>query len=125
MGHIYHILGLLKRKVNLPVDKYSIMAMDYGAFDTSLSAAAGDDAALVAELRHAFIDSAKRQIDLLGRSRCDANWQYCCFRLKGLAASFGATEMMSLADEANAGAPGDPVVVRKLVKFLSQIEQGT
>lgn len=125
MGHIYHILGLLKRKVNLPVDKYSIMAMDYGAFDTSLSAAAGDDAALVAELRHAFIDSAKRQIDLLGRSRCDANWQYCCFRLKGLAASFGATEMMSLADEANAGAPGDPVVVRKLVKFLSQIEQGS
>lgn len=124
MGHIYHILCPLKRKVNLPVDKCCIMSMDYGAFDTSLNAAAGDDALLFAELRGAFIDSAKRQIDLLGRSRCDANWQYCCLRLKGLAASFGATEMMSLADEANEGAPGDPVVVRKLVKLVSQIEHG-
>jgi HPt (histidine-containing phosphotransfer) domain-containing protein len=124
MGHIYHILERLKRKVNRPVDKCHIMSMDYGAFDTSLNAAAGDDPALVEELRQAFVDSARRQIDLLGRSRCDANWQYCCYRLKGLAASFGATEMISLADEANAGAPGDPVVVRKLTRLLGQLEQG-
>jgi HPt (histidine-containing phosphotransfer) domain-containing protein len=124
MTHIYHNSEALKRKVNLPVDKFCIMSMDYGAFDTSLNAAAGDDPALVAELRRAFLDSAKRQVDLLGRSRCDANWQYCCYRLKGLAASFGATEIISLADEANAGAPGDPVVVRKLSNYLRQLEYG-
>jgi HPt (histidine-containing phosphotransfer) domain-containing protein len=100
------------------------MSMDYGAFDTALNAAAGDDPALVAELRMAFIGSAKRQIDLLGRSRCDANWQYSCYRLKGLAASFGVTNMIALADEAGEGAPGDPVVLRKLVAALQQIEQG-
>jgi hypothetical protein len=100
------------------------MSMDYGAFDTALNAAAGDDPALVEELRMAFITSAKRQIDLLGRSRCDANWQYSCYRLKGLAASFGVGNMIALADEASTGAPGDPVVLRKLVAALGQIEQG-
>jgi hypothetical protein len=96
--------------------------MDYGAFDTALNAAAGDDPVLAAELRNAFIDSAKRQIDLLGRSRCDANWQYSCYRLKGLAASFGVNELITLADQASTGAPGDPVVLRKIDSTLKQIE---
>ncbi|MCC6479074.1 Hpt domain-containing protein [Sphingorhabdus sp.] len=98
------------------------MSMDYGAFDTALTAAAGDDAALIAELRKAFIDSAKRQLDLLGRSRCDANWQYSCYRLKGLAASFGVTELMQLAEEGAVGAPGDPVILRKIGSAIGQIE---
>ena len=54
------------------------MSMEYGAFNTALTAAAGDDPALIAELRAAFIESATRQVDLLSRSRCDANWQYSC-----------------------------------------------
>ncbi|MFC4292187.1 Hpt domain-containing protein [Sphingorhabdus arenilitoris] len=98
------------------------MSMDYGAFDTALKAAAGEDAALAAELRASFVESAKRQISLLSRSRCDANWQYSSWRLKGLAASFGATHLMELADQAGTGAPGDPVVIRELDKALSEIE---
>jgi len=96
--------------------------MDYGAFDTALNAAAGDDPALVKELRMAFLESAKRQLDLLGRARCDANWQYSCYRLKGLAASFGVSEIADLADEGAAGAPGDPVVLRKISAAISAIE---
>jgi hypothetical protein len=99
-----------------------IMSMDYGAFDTALHAAAGDDPALAAELRKAFIESAKRQLDLLGRSRCDANWQYSCYRLKGLAASFGVVEIMELAEEGAAGAPGDPVVLRQIAAAIVEIE---
>lgn len=99
------------------------MSVDYGSFDTALKAAVGDDAALMNELRLSFLDSAKRQMSLLSRSRCDANWQYSSWRLKGLAASFGATRLMALADEASFGAPGDPVVVRKLNKELSDLEQ--
>lgn len=101
------------------------MSLDYGSFDTALKAAVGDDAALMAELRLSFIDSAKRQISLLSRSRCDANWQYFSWRLRGLAASFGATQLMALADEASDGAPGDPVVVRKLNHAISAIESFT
>lgn len=98
------------------------MSVDYGSFDTALKAAAGDDAALILELRASFVESAKRQLSLLSRSRCDANWQYTSWRLKGLAASFGATRLMSLADEASDGAPGDPAVIRKLDKAIAEIE---
>lgn len=96
--------------------------MDYGSFDTALKAAAGDDSALILELRATFVESAKRQLSLLSRSRCDANWQYTSWRLKGLAASFGAARLMALADEASEGAPGDPVVIRKLGAAIAEIE---
>jgi HPt (histidine-containing phosphotransfer) domain-containing protein len=99
------------------------MSIDYGAFDTALKAAAGDDASLANELRATFVESARRQLSLLTRSRCDANWQYTSWRLKGLAASFGATLLMELADEASIGAPGDPVVIRKIESAMAEIEQ--
>ena len=90
------------------------MAYDPGALNASLAAAAGYDTDLMAELRVAFVDSATRQVDLMGRSRCDANWHLAASRLKSLAASFGAVGLMAIADEALDGAPGDPVVLRKL-----------
>ena len=90
------------------------MAYDSGALNASLAAAVGGDLDLLAELRAVFIESAARQADLMGRSRCDANWSLSASRLKSLAASFGATGLMALADEALDGAPGDPVVLRKL-----------
>lgn len=96
--------------------------MDYGAFDTALNQASGNDPTLADELRQVFLDSARRQLDLLVRSRCDANWQYSCYRLKGLAASFGAVELMQLADAGGVGAPGDPVVIRKIGKAILAIE---
>jgi HPt (histidine-containing phosphotransfer) domain-containing protein len=99
------------------------MSFDYGSLHTALHAAAGDDAALIKELRQVFVESAHRQIDLMSRSRCDANWHYSCLRLKGLAASFDAAELLALADEAAEGAPGDPVVLRKLGVALDHIRK--
>jgi len=90
------------------------MAYDPGSLNASLAAAVGNDHELMAELRNAFIDSVARQVDLLGRSRCDANWVNAAARLQGIAASFGVTDLKALADEALAGAPGDPVVLHKL-----------
>ncbi|HEY7809669.1 MAG TPA: Hpt domain-containing protein [Allosphingosinicella sp.] len=90
------------------------MVYDPGALNASLAAAVGTDAALMGELRDAFVESAARQADLMSRARCDANWEFAASRLKSLAASFGAIGMMALADEALDGAPGDPVVLRKL-----------
>lgn len=90
------------------------MAYESGALNAALAAAVGSDPALVAELRGAFIESAARQIDLLGRARCDANWHFAALRLKSLAASFGVQGIAELADLALEGAPGDPVVLRKL-----------
>ena len=90
------------------------MAYDPGALDTSLAAAVGSDPGLLMELCLAFVESAARHVDLLGRARCDANWELSASRLRSLAASFGAPGMLSLAEEALIGAPGDPVVLRKL-----------
>ena len=95
------------------------MAYDPGALNASLAAAVGQDPGLMAELRGAFIESAERQLDLMGRARCDANWEVSAARLKSLAASFGVTDLLGLADEALAGAPGDPVVLRRIKAALN------
>ncbi|MDZ4308585.1 Hpt domain-containing protein [Allopontixanthobacter sp.] len=95
------------------------MLYENGALDANLAAAAGDDTALLAELRDAFAGSLARQIDLLKRSRCDANWDVAAMRLKGLAASFHAGDLIALADEAVSSAPGEPTVIRKIEAFLT------
>jgi HPt (histidine-containing phosphotransfer) domain-containing protein len=90
------------------------MVYDPGALNASLAAALGDDFELMAELRTAFIEGAARQHDLMIRARCDANWEVAASRLKSLGASFGALGLMALADEALDGAPGDPVILRRI-----------
>ena len=97
------------------------MAYDPGAIDAALAAAVGNDATLIAELRAAFLDSADRYADALGRARCDANWRQAACRLKGLAASFGAVGLMGLADAASEGAPGDPVILRDIRQAIGEI----
>lgn len=96
------------------------MAYARGDFELALTAAAGDDAALLAELRRGFADSLANQIDLLQRARCDGNWRTAAERLAGLGASFHAGDLVALAEEALQGAPGDPVVLRKLGAFAAQ-----
>lgn len=95
------------------------MAYEPGALDATLSAAAGHDEDLFVELRQAFAESAERQLDLLRRSRCDANWRLAALRLKGLAASFNAEPLLLLAEEAADAAPGDPVPLRRIAAFLA------
>lgn len=97
----------------------NLMAYEAGALDATLAAAAGEDAALFSELRQAFIESVERQLDLLQRARCDGNWQMSAMRLKGVAATFHAEKLISLADEALDGAPGDPTVLRRIKTFLT------
>ena len=100
------------------------MAYESGALDATLAAAAGDDPVLLGELRGAFIDSLARQVDLLGRARCDGNWQMAAMRLKGLAASFHAEPLTDLAEEALIAAPGDPAIVRRLQALLDEFAAG-
>ncbi|MCB2083834.1 MAG: Hpt domain-containing protein [Sphingomonadaceae bacterium] len=93
------------------------MVFESGNLDATFAAAAGEDPALLAELRVAFAESVARQLDLLKRSRCDANWEMAAQRLKGLAASFHADGLIALADEAVQAAPGEPTVIRRIEAF--------
>lgn len=97
------------------------MAYESGSFETALSVAAGEDYALFAELRLAFLESASRQLDLLRRSRCDANWRMAAMRLQGIGASFHDEALHDLARDALAAAPGDPAPVRRIGAHLDEI----
>lgn len=97
------------------------MAYEGASLDANLAVAAGHDPELVRELRAAFIESAARQVDLLGRARCDGNWHVAAMRLKGLAATFHADSLMQLADEAVESAPGDPAILRRLNQMLADL----
>jgi hypothetical protein len=96
------------------------MAHEAADFDATLAAAAGEDQALLAELRAAFLESVTQQVDLLRRSRCDGNWEVAALRLKGLGSSFHAPELVELAEDALDGAPGEPAVIRKLVALCDR-----
>ena len=100
------------------------MVYDPGALNASLAAAVGSDTDLMRELRAAFVESAERHLDLMSRARCDANWGFSAARMKSLAASFGAVGLAALADEALDGAPGDPVVLRKLRAAIDDFAAG-
>lgn len=97
------------------------MTYESGSFETALAAAAGENFALFAELRLAYLESASRQLDLLRRSRCDANWQMAAMRLQGIAASFHDEALVLLSRDALAGAPSDPFVIRRIGAHLDEI----
>src|SRR4028118_2357839 len=101
------------------------MAYDPGALNASLAAAVGHDGALLDEFRDALPERAARQHDLMGRSRCDANWVIAASRLKSLAASFNLTGLVVLADEALEGAPGDPVILRQIGHAITSLRPGS
>lgn len=95
------------------------MAYEAGALEATIAAAAGGDAELFAQLREAYVQSVERQVDLLERARCDGNWNVAAMRLRGLAASFHARELLELADHALETAPGDPAAVRRLKQYIA------
>lgn len=97
------------------------MALHDNGLDATIAAAAGENPELLAELRAIFVESLSGHIDLLKRARCDGNWQVAARRLKSLGASFNAPRLTELAEEALDGAPGDPVVIRKLEAFAGDI----
>jgi hypothetical protein len=97
------------------------MSFDSGTLHAALTAAVGDDAGLIDDLRQAFVESATRQIDLLSLSHSPDSWMKAAWRLKGLCASFGVGPMIALADEAEQAAPGDVRIVRRLRATLATI----
>ncbi len=98
------------------------MSFDSGPLDRYLIAAVGDDPALASELRATFVASALDLADLMRRARCDANWMVAAMRLKSLAATFGVIPLIKLAEQAMAGAPGDPAVLRSIDSTITRVD---
>jgi len=97
------------------------MAYDPGAIDQALSAAVGDDPALIAELRAAFSDSARAALDALALSGDAGEWHDRLLKLRGLAASFGAVRLAALAGEALDAPIGDARALRLLRRNVERL----
>ena len=97
------------------------MAYDPGAIDATLAAAVGDEPALIAELREAFLDGVKRCLEGMKSSESPDGWSSSALRLKGLAASFGAIRLMALASEAASGQAHDGAVLRRLHRAIDRL----
>ena len=97
------------------------MAYDPGAIDATLAAAVGDDPALVAELRLAFVEGVERALAALAAARDEDGWRAAAWRLKGLAASFGAVRLMAQASEAADGRCRDQAMLAKLHRAAARL----
>lgn len=96
------------------------MAYDPGAIDAALAAAVGDEPALIAELRLAFVESARRALAALEKAETRDDWREAAARMKGLAASFGAVRLMALATQA-ADLPQDGAMLAKLRRSVARL----
>ena len=65
--------------------------------------------------------SARDLADLMRRARCDANWRVAAERLQSLAATFGIIPLIQLAEDAMAGVPGDPAVLREINRAIDTV----
>lgn len=97
------------------------MAYDPGAIDATLAAAVGDEPALIAELREAFLDGVKRCLEGMKSADTPDGWTSAALLLKGLAASFGAIRLMALAGEAANGQAHDGAVLRRLHRAIERL----
>jgi HPt (histidine-containing phosphotransfer) domain-containing protein len=97
------------------------MAYDPGAIDATLAAAVGDEPALIAELRAAFLYSVRHGLAVLEASQGDAAWREAAFRLRGLAASFGAVRLMAIATEAAEAEAQDAALLRRLRRAVERL----
>ena len=97
------------------------MAYDPGAIDATLAAAVGDEPALIAELREAFLESVKRGLAGLEAAYDDDAWRAAAWRLRGLAASFGAVRLMAIATEAAETDTQDPGLLRRLRRAVERL----
>ncbi|QIG81925.1 Hpt domain-containing protein [Sphingosinithalassobacter tenebrarum] len=97
------------------------MAYDPGAIDATLAAAVGDEPGLIAELREAFLEGARRSFASLRTADTNESWTAAALRLKGLAASFGAVRLMALANEAAESKPRDAEIMRKINRAIDRL----
>jgi hypothetical protein len=101
-----------------------VMSFDTGPLDRYLHSAVGEDIAAAAELQAVFVKSVDELADLMRRARCDANWTMAALRLKSLAATFGVVPLIELAEQAMAGVPGDPAVVKAICRWNDGVRAG-
>lgn len=112
---------IAKPNIKSFVHTVRIMAYEPGAIDATLAAAVGDEPLLIAELRIAFLESVRRGLHGLECAVDEAEWKGAAWRLRGLAASFGAVRLMTIATEAAACEVQDPALMLRLRRAVEEL----
>ncbi|WP_294236252.1 Hpt domain-containing protein [uncultured Sphingomonas sp.] len=76
------------------------MTHDHGTIDSALAAVAGDEPAVIQDLRRAFVEGVTRAVEAMHLAQGSQEWREAALRLKGLAASVNALPLMTLAGQA-------------------------
>ncbi|MDQ1156683.1 HPt (histidine-containing phosphotransfer) domain-containing protein [Sphingomonas sp. SORGH_AS 950] len=89
------------------------MTYEHGTIDSALAAVAGDEPAVIQDLRRAFVDGVNHAVETLHAAEGGQEWREAALRLKGLAASVNALPLMTLAAQAaTRDAPDAELLVR-------------
>jgi len=99
------------------------MVYDPGALEAALSAAVGEEPALIADLRSAFFTAAGQHLDALRAAPDAVGWRLAAARLNGLAASFGAVRLMAVAAQAMRADRVDPVLLRRIERTVGRLHE--
>ena len=97
------------------------MAYDPGAIDAALAAAVGDEPALIAELHAAFRASAGDALHAMVMAIDGESWRSAAWRLKGLAASFGAIDLLAAATDAAECGVGNAAALDRLRTLVAAL----
>ncbi|MET4897628.1 Hpt domain-containing protein [Sphingomonadaceae bacterium jetA1] len=76
------------------------MTYEHGTIDAALAAVAGDEPAVIQDLRMAFIEGVTRALEAMHGAEDGQSWRESALRMKGLAASVSALPLMTLATQA-------------------------
>ncbi|KTT99190.1 hypothetical protein NS355_07115 [Sphingomonas yabuuchiae] len=90
------------------------MTYEHGTIDSTLAAVAGDEPAVIQELRRAFVEGVTRAMEAMHMAEDAAEWREAALRLKGLAASVNALPLMTLAAQAADLESPDPQLLDRI-----------
>lgn len=97
------------------------MTYEHGTIDSALAAVAGDEPAVIQDLRQAFVEGVTRAVGAMRQAQDGQEWREAALRLKGLAASVNALPLMTLAGQAADREARDPALLDKIEEVVARL----
>ncbi|WP_322963483.1 Hpt domain-containing protein [Sphingomonas fuzhouensis] len=97
------------------------MTYEHGTIDSALAAVAGDEPAVIQDLRRAFVESVTRAMEAMHAAENEGEWREAALRLKGLAASVNALPLMTLAGQAAERDGPDAVILDRIGELVARL----
>lgn len=97
------------------------MTYEHGTIDSALAAVAGDEPAVIQDLRRAFVEGVTRATEAMHMAEDAGEWREAALRLKGLAASVNALTLMTLAAQAAERDGPDPQLLDRIGEQVARL----